>query len=359
MRLPLRPSLLGLAVWAALPLGCHPDAPAEPDAPPTPIAVADPSDAGADGLAEAAAAFLRTLDAAQRTQVQQPFDSAERQTWTYLPGERQGLALGDLAAPQREALHALLRTALSAEGYEKAVGVIELEDILGALTGNPMFRDAGRYYVTVFGTPGADRPWGWRFEGHHLSLNYTSVTDAVVATTPAFFGANPAEVPSGPRAGWRLLADEEDLGRRLFLALDADQRARALLSARAPRDILTGTDRKVRLDGFEGLPASAMTEPQRALLDALVAVYLEAPEDALVERWRAEVRATPPERLFFAWAGGDAPGEGHYYRVHAPALLIEYDNVQGGANHVHAVVRDPRGDFGEDLLRRHYETNAH
>jgi hypothetical protein len=353
--------LHGLVVLAASVLlqpGCRTD-PSALDSPPARAAATPaPTSTGADAMA-AAAAFLETLDAAQRARVQFPFESAGRYDWHYVPRAREGLSLGEMSLPQRDALHALLRSALSREGYAKATGVVSLEGILGELTGAPGFRDAGRYHVTVFGAPGGGAAWGWRFEGHHLSLNYTSVTDALVATTPAFLGANPARVPSGPRAGWRVLADEEDRARRLLLALDPEQRARTVLSPTAPRDIVTGADRKVRLARFEGLPAAAMTAPQRDSLFALVETYVRNQHERAAGAWMTEIRAADPDSLFFAWAGGDAPGEGHYYRIHGPVLLIEYDNTQGGANHVHTVVRDPRGDFGEDLLRRHYEAHRH
>jgi hypothetical protein len=344
---------------------CRPSSTAEQAAPGRPAATAaGPAEplaeppAGRSDMAAAAQAFLASLDAAQRARAQRPFESGERFNWHYVPRARQGLPLEAMTPPQREAAYALLERALSREGYEKATGVVALEAILGQLTGSPAYRDAGLYYLTVFGTPGPAAPWGWRFEGHHLSLNYAAVTDTLVATTPAFMGANPAEVPSGPRTGWRVLADEEDLARRLVLLLDDGQRRRAVLSDRAPRDLVTGADRKVRLARYEGLPASAMTEPQRALLLQLVEAYVRNQRSDWAAGRLAEVRAGL-DSLHFAWAGGFERGQGHYYRIHGPALFIEYDNTQDGANHVHSVVRDPRGDFGEDLLRQHYEEHRH
>lgn len=310
-------------------------------------------------MATAARAFLASLDEAQRARLRFPLQSDERTDWHYVPRRRNGIPLADLTAPQREAAHALLRSALSEAGYAKATGIIELEAILGRLSGDADFRDPERYFFTLFGDPAAEAPWGWRFEGHHLSLNLTAIPGAPSAATPMFLGANPATVPSGPEAGLRVLADEEDLGRALLGTLDAAQRAAAVIAARAPRDIITGADPKVQLTRFEGLPASALSPEQSALLWRLIETYLGAIEDEIAAPYRTRLRATPPDSLFFAWAGGAAPGEGHYYRIHGPRLLIEYDNTQGGANHVHAVWRDPAGDFGEDALRRHYREHPH
>jgi hypothetical protein len=212
--------------------------------------------------------------------------------------------------------------------------------------------------VTIFGPPSKDAPWGWRFEGHHLSLNYTSVTDELAAT-PAFFGANPAEVPRGDRKGWRLLAAEEDRARALLGLLDDAQRAQAVIATAAPRDVITGADRHARLERFEGLPASAMTPAQRDTLLRLVEEYVHnMPPDVAAAQW-AKMEEAGLDKLHFAWAGSARRGEGHYYRIHGPTLLIEYDNTQNDANHVHSVWRDLDDDFGEDLLRKHYDENGH
>ena len=310
-------------------------------------------------MAAAAQAFLATLDEQQQTRVRFSFASDERTNWHYIPRQRNGLSLEDMTPAQREAATALFRSALSEMGYAKTTGVIELEGILGQLSGNTAFRDPDRYYVTLFGTPAPDAPWGWRLEGHHLSLNFSSVTDSLTATTPLFLGANPASVPSGPRAGWRVLADEEDLGRALLNLLSDAQRTQAVLATQAPPDIITGTDRQVRLDAFEGLAASAMTEAQHASLWQLIETYVGTVRDDWASTQLRQLRTTPSDSLFFAWAGGKNPGEGHYYRIHAPTLLIEYDNTQGSANHIHAVWRDPSNDFGRDWLREHYEAHPH
>ena len=300
-------------------------------------------------IANEGANFLGTLTQPQQRRVTFAFDDAERKNWSYVPGTRRGLALGEMNAKQKDALDALLRVALSPQGHSKARGVIELEPILGQIEGNS-FRDPGRYFVTMFRDPKHDR-WGWRLEGHHLSLNYT-VTPEGTSATPEFFGANPANAPSGKR----LLHDEEDLGRQLVRSLNDVQRARAILNVRAPADIITGNDREVHLRAFEGIPASALTPDQRALLVKLLHVYIDNANAATAAREWARL---DPEKLYFAWAGSMEPRKGHYYRIHGPTILIEYDNTQNGANHIHSVWRSPDNDWGEDLLRKHYAKHHH
>ena len=313
----------------------------------------------ATGMEEAAQAFLDLLDDDQREQAHMAFDSEERFNWHFVPRNRNGLPLKAMTDRQREAAHALLRSALSERGYEKATNVVELEGILGVLENNPTRRDPEKYYVTIFGTPSKEAPWGWRFEGHHLSLNFSSVTNEVVATTPAFFGANPAEVPRGDRKGWRVLHAEEDRARALLGLLNDDQRARAMIAETAPRDIITGADRHARLQGFEGLPAASMTPAQRDSLLRLVEEYTHnMPSDVAAATW-ARIEEAGIDRLHFAWAGSDRRGQGHYYRIHGPTLLLEYDNTQNNANHIHTVWRGFDNDFGEDLLRNHYEESDH
>jgi hypothetical protein len=255
---------------------------------------------------------------------------------------------------QRDAALRLLHAATSSQGYLKATGVMHLEGVLAVLEGSPDRRDPENYHFWVFGTPSPDGPWGWRFEGHHVSLNFTSA-DGVTVSTPSFIGANPARVPSGPFAGWRLLAGEEDLARALVRSLDDGQRDRAIISATAPRDIITGNDRRASLERTEGLPFAAMTGPQRELLLRLLAEYVDNADPAIARPRLARIQEVGLDRLHFAWAGGLEPGDPHYYRIHGPTILIEYDNTQNDANHIHSVWRDLENDFGDDLLRRHYD----
>lgn len=301
-------------------------------------------------LTAAARALLEALDESDRGRVVMAFDSDARERWHYTPQRRPGLAIGDLAEAERAALHALLRAALGERGFAKVEGILRIEPILGQIEGNPDFRDPGRYHVVLFGAPADAAPWGWRFEGHHLSINFTQVGPDV-ASTPAFFGANPAKVPSGPDRGLRVLAEEEDTGRALFVMLAPEQQERARIAGRAPDDIVTGNDRRARLARFEGLPASEMTAAQREHLLRLIAVYTGNLHPDLARAHLARIESAGIERVHFAWAGSVEPGRGHYYRIHGPTHLIEYDNR--GGNHIHTVFRDLENDFGEDLLARH------
>lgn len=310
-------------------------------------------------MTRAAAAYLGTLSAADRDRGTWALDDEFRYDWHFVPRERQGVRLKDMSPDQRAAAHRLLRSVLSAQGYLKATGVMQLEGILGALEGRPERRDREDYYVQIFGQPAADGPWAWRYEGHHLSLNFTAAPDHAPSVTPAFIGSNPNVVPSGPAAGWNLLGEEESLARELVRSLDAAQRTRAILSDEAPDDIITGNARRVELTEPEGLPASELRPDQLELLMRLMGEYLGNVQLPVAEAQWSRIMQTGIGELRFAWAGGTDPGQGHYYRIHGPTVFIEYDNTQSDANHVHSVWRDPQNDFGEDLLRLHYENADH
>ena len=317
-----------------------------------------PVDTGVRML-QAARSYLGTLTADQREAGSWAFAAEQRHDWHFVPRERYGVRLKDMTLEQREAAHRLLASVLSPQGYRKATGVLQLEGILGAIEGRPDRRDPENYWMNVFGTPSAEGPWGWRFEGHHISLNFTAAGDELPSVTPRFIGSNPHVVREGPFAGWRLLAGEEDTARELMASLSASQRDRAVIVEDAPRDIVTGNARRVELDRFEGIPASELDDDQRGILRRLVRLYVDNADEAVAEHEMRRIEDAGFGTLHFAWAGGLEPGEGHYYRIHGPTLLVEYDNVQGGANHVHSVVRDPENDFGDDLLRRHYEDAEH
>jgi hypothetical protein len=207
-------------------------------------------------------------------------------------------------------------------------------------------RDPQLYFVSVFGDPGAGS-WGWRVGGHHVALNWTVAGDGRLSASPLFFGANPALTRLVGPGVLRPLAGEEDLGRALLATLAPDQRARAVVSEVAPDDILQRNRARVELGRPDGLAAPAMLPQQRALLEGLVRHYLDRLPEAVAAAEAARVVGGSGDRLHFAWAGGAEPGQPHYYRVQGPRLLIEYDNVQNGVNHVHAVWRDPGGDFGQ------------
>jgi len=317
-----------------------------------------PSDSGSSRQMTAAAiAFLRVLRPDLEAECLLPLPDPERLAWSYVPGERRGVSLKRMNEAERRAAHALLAASLSARGGEKAEGVLELEEILRGIEAG-LGRDPQLYYVTLFGVPSPESPWAWRFEGHHLSLHFSSAAGAIVASTPAFFGANPARVPDGPRAGWRLLGAEEDLARQLIAGLEPALQTKATLSASAPRDIVAGPGRKEVPDPA-GVAWSELPPVSRALLEKLVAEYVGNLRDEFARTQREKIEKAGWSAVRFAWAGGRNPGEGHYYRVQGPTFLIEYDDTQGGANHVHSVYRVLENDFLGDVLRRHYAEAAH
>jgi hypothetical protein len=313
------------------------------------------ADDGRAAMAAAAAAFLASLPADGQKQATFAFADRERLNWHYVPRSREGLAFKRMAPAARAAAHELMKASLSAVGYAKAVNVIRLEDVLRRLeTFGGLMRDPENYAVTVFGLPGATAPWGWRLEGHHLSLNFTLVPGKPVAMTPAFFGANPAEVRSGPQQGLRTLARETDLALALVRSLDASQRGRMVIGAQSLGDIVSGPGRGASLAAPAGLPLADMTGEQRALAVRLVEEYARNMRAELAEAELRRMQAAGVTDLHFAWAGALEAGKASYYRLHGPTLLIEYDNTQNDANHIHSVWHDPKNDFGQDLLRAHY-----
>ncbi len=311
-------------------------------------------------MSDAATDFLAALGDDQKARATLDFDDEEeRRNWHYTPVERKGLTLKDMDGWQVELAHRLLGTGLSGSGMHRARTIIDLEPILGEMEGpgGKWRRDPEIYYVSIFGTPGDEHRWGWRFEGHHVSVNYAIVDGELIGPTPVFLGANPAKVLHGSTEGVRALKEEEDVARDLLASLDGDQKASAIVNAEAPADLLTKNVPKVtsELDSEpDGLSADNMNETQRTTLAELIDVYVGRLPDALATDEQARVEATDDGDIRFAWAGPETRGEGHYYRVLAPTFLAEYDCTQNEANHIHAVWRDLVNDFGEDVLRQHY-----
>jgi hypothetical protein len=322
-------------------------------------ALAEVGDAPRAAMAGAALALLGALPAETRKRAVFAIGDAERLNWHYIPRRRQGVPLKDMPAAARTAAHELLKSSLSAVGYGKAVGVMRLEEVLRRLETFGLSRDPDNYAFTVFGTPGPSAPWGWRAEGHHLSLNFTLLPGKPVAMTPAFFGANPAEVQSGPQKGQRVLAAEQDLGRALAHDLGEAQRAHAIIAAQSLGDIVSGPGRADSLATPAGLALGDMSAEQRAQALRLIDEFARNMRAELAGQELARMRQAGIEQIRFAWAGRLEPGKAHYYRLHGPTLLIEYDTTQNDANHIHSVWHDPKRDFGLDLLRAHYEHGHH
>jgi hypothetical protein len=314
-------------------------------------------------MTDAAKQFLSSLPSEQRSKATYAFSDEQRFDWHYIPRDRKGVPLKEMSAAQRESAEKLLAAALSARGLKKVHHVIRdlevvLKDLESGRGGGPI-RDPELYYFTVFGTPGDANGWGWRVEGHHVSLNFAFLKGELVAWTPEFLGSNPAEVRQGPHQGLRVLGVEEDLGFQLVQSLNDEQRKVAILQAEAPREIITTNSRRVKPLSPDGVPASQMTAAQKQILRNLVTEYASRMADDLSAERMKRLDAAGFDKIHFAWAGGQTRKEPHYYRVQGPTFLIELDNVQNEANHIHAVWRDFNGDFGEDLLQRHYATVQH
>ncbi len=314
----------------------------------------------AEDMLEAAQRLVSALTPEQRDQATYTLEDAERRNWHFIPRDRQGLALGELTPEQHHLAMGLLGSALSQRGLLKVTTIMSLEAVLKELEqGRGPTRDPELYYVTLFGTPDAEAPWGWRFEGHHLSLNFTLAGAHAVAVTPSMLGSNPAEVRTGSRQGLRVLGAEEDLGRTLVSSLTPAQRQRAVIGGEVPRDVLLipGRDAE-RLEPL-GLASSELTAEQRATLRRLIEEYLLRYRADLVEVDLRRLAAVDPGEITFAWVGTGEVGQPHYYRVQTPHFVLEYDNTQNQANHIHTVWRDLTNDFGRDLLREHYEQGEH
>jgi hypothetical protein len=262
-----------------------------------------------------------------------------------------------MTSEQKQLAHALLAAGLSQQGYIKAVSIMSLDEVLKLLEGGkgPQ-RDPEGYFFTVFGEPSASGTWGYRIEGHHLSQNFT-IVNGKVQGAPSFFGTNPAQILEGPRKGLRVLASEEELGRQLVKSLTEDQQKTAVVSKDAPKEILTEASRKAALSGQpSGLMISKMNASQRAIFQSLLDVYCQNMTDQ-IDQTREDQIKKAGDNIYFAWAGGEEPGQGHYYRIQSPSFLVEFDDTQDHANHIHSVWRDFNGDFGEDLLKEHYQSS--
>jgi hypothetical protein len=314
----------------------------------------------AQRIAGAANRFLASLDDAQRRRALIAFEADNRLDWHYIPRSRAGLSLGEMQAAQAAAARALFASVLNDRGLELLDGVRLLEGVLREQQGS--FRDPARYFVSIFGTPGRF-PWGWRFEGHHLSLNVTLPAAGQVAVTPFFAGAHPATVATtvrdGPNRGFRLLGVSEDLARQIMAGLTDPQRRNAIIADRSFGEIVASPQRERDLGQPRGLELGQMDGAQRALVEALMGRFLGtlAPDLAAAQKKRVMDQGLAAFR--FAWAGSLTPGQAHYFRIHGPTTVIEHDNTQNGANHIHAVWRDLSADFGRDALADHYRRQLH
>jgi len=311
-------------------------------------------------MADVANALLKTLSPDQKAKTVFKFSDEERENWHFIPRERKGLAMREMTPEQKLLGHALLNTGLSHRGQLLASTIMSLEEVLYQIEGdaNPSKRQATRerrdpekYYISIFGAPAMTGAWGWRVEGHHFSLNYTLKDGALLRATPSFFGSNPGEVRAGPRAGTRILAPEEDLGRAFAKSLTEDQWKKALVETTAPKEMITEAKHHVNPLSPAGISDTDLNAGQKAALRQIVHEYLfRVRPEVAAERWQ-QIESGGP--VHFAWAGSLEKGKPHYYRVQGDSFLLEYDNTQNDANHIHSVWRDFAGDFGADILGAH------
>ena len=306
----------------------------------------------------AAQKFLGALDPAQKQQATYALTDKERENWFFTPVPRQGLPLKQMTEAQRALGLALLRTGLGQRGLVRADAIMSMELVLKELEKDtpPGRRDPINYFITIFGTPSEKNSWGWRFEGHHLSFNFTLIDGAHVFFAPAFIGSNPGEVLAGPRKGERVLGEEEDLGLALINSLDEAQRKVAIIAVDAPKEIVTSNKHRVDPLAPVGIAAPQLTAAQREKLLALVLVYAGRGRTEIADETLAAITKAGLDRLTFAWAGALTRSKATYYRIQGPTFLIEFDNSQNNANHIHSVFRDFKGDFGggNDVLAEHY-----
>jgi hypothetical protein len=336
------------------------------DVPGDPTSVRPAKPASMDGvakeMADAALAFWSALTPEQQKKAAYEFANDERLNWHFIPKPRNGLPYKEMTPAQRNLAWAFMSTGLSNHGMMKAQQIMSLEAVLKELEkDNPKApnRDPEQYFFTVFGKPDAKGTWGWRVEGHHFATNFTIANGTAITGLPTFMGDNPGEIREGPRKGLRVLAAEEDLGRQLVKSLDATLQKKAIVSATAPKDIISLADRKVDLkkvtESGPGVMASELKPEQRELLLSLIEEYARRHRAELADQEVRKIHVAGFDKVNFVWAGGTEVGQPHYYRIVGPTFLIEYDNTQNNANHIHSVWRDPANDFGEDLLKKHYE----
>ncbi len=307
-------------------------------------------------MVNAAQKFLETLNDNQRAQATFDYDDQERLNWHFIPRPRKGLPIKDLEGIALKAAHSLIRSGLSNAGYDQALNVMSLEEVLYLLEGGDREtrrsrRDPLKYYFSIFGKPSKRGTWGWRLEGHHLSLNYVITAGEVVSTTPEFFGANPGTIDSGPGRTIRVLGPEEDMAREILKLCNSEQQKLAWVDKVAPKDLRGGGVAQPDTTPPVGLPLSMMTSDQKKLMRELLSEYLKnMPADVESER-RDAINSAGLDKIHFAWWGERERNGPHYYRVQGPSFLIEYNNTQNSANHVHSIWRNTGGDFNVPLKR--------
>tara|TARA_R110002074_G_scaffold197610_16_gene365049 strand:+ start:3843 stop:4859 length:1017 start_codon:yes stop_codon:yes gene_type:complete len=305
--------------------------------------------------------FIHSLTDAQKEQIVYEFNADDRDDWHFLPWSsyaRQGLALKELRAEQKNLVFKLLQSSLSATGYKQTKEIIGLEIVLAASSGDPVYRDPEQYYIAIYGDPTQEDIWMWTFEGHHVSLHFTTVADKV-SYTPRFFGSNPGRIMEGEQIGFSPLVNEEDMGLQLINMLSSSQQQIAIINEKAYNDVLSFNKAVAEKPAPEGILVSNMTDDQKKLVMDIIYEYASTiPAEQAMKRI-SKIRKEELDEIRFAWAGATELGKAHYYRIQGKTFMIEFDNSQNNANHIHSVWRDFDGDFGRDLLKEHYTNHEH
>lgn len=313
------------------------------------------------GGSSIAIGFINSLDSLQKVKSVFSFDEMSRYDWHYLPPTmvaRKGIALSALNSSQKKNIYALLNNYLSNRGYARTQDIMNNEYLLKEMEPENINRIPENYFVAFYGNPGKDSAWGWKISGHHLALNFTIVNNQL-AFAPFFFGIYPAEIQSGPNKGKRIIKDEEDIGFELINLLTKEQKSSAIFQLHAFEDIVTTNAAQVGPLKSVGIFAKDLTHQQKLILNKLILSYLSSMPAGIAEIRMKRIGSEEFDKISFGWAGGLIPGEPHYYRIQGKTFLIEFDNTQAKANHIHSVWRDFDGDYGADLLKEHYQNSRH
>lgn len=304
--------------------------------------------------------FLASLTNDQRDKALYNSESEERYNWHFVPKQdRKGIMFKELNEKQRATAFSILKFYLSDRAYNQTQEIIEMEKVLQQLenrTADDWFRDPGRYSFIFFGTPSENKAWGWRFEGHHISFSFSSINNKLVSATPGFLGVNPATILTGPNKGKQVLKDEVEIAFAFMQSLTKDELSKAVINNNVPGDIITGTARKAMIEKPVGIMYNQLNKQQQAIFLKLLNVYVSRYTTKFAEDLMLEIKDAGLNNFRLAWIGNYQPTlkKPYYYRIQGPTIIIELDNIQNDANHIHTVIRDLKHDFGGDELLNHY-----
>ncbi len=307
-------------------------------------------------MASAALKLAELLPADQKQKLIYGYEDPERLNWHFIPRERNGIVLWDLNGKPRKAAEELVKAGLSAAGYAKTLQIRSLEEVLYLFEGGEEDyrrnrRHPHKYHVTIFGTPAATGLWGWRFEGHHLSLNFSIKDGVVISSTPEMLGANPALIDAGPGRSLRVLSQREDIARQILKACNDAQKKQMWISETAPDDIRGAGEPQAVVDAAVGLRFADMSPDQKKLVKELIGEYLSGMPVQVVKDRMKGIEKSGMDDIRMAWWGESERNKRHHYVIQGESFIIEYNNTQNDANHVHAIWRSIEGDFNLPAAR--------